>query len=44
MDTARSTDGKQYILITPLNLNPRLIESWVTVHRMADPERRRADA
>jgi hypothetical protein len=40
MDTARSSQGKQYILITPLSLNPRIIEPWVTVQQMADPERR----
>jgi hypothetical protein len=40
MDTARSSHGKQYILITPLGLNSRMIEPWVTVQQMAEPERR----
>lgn len=44
MDTARSSHGKQYILITPLGLDPRIIEPWVTVQQMADPERSRPAA
>lgn len=44
MDTARSSQGKQYILITPLGLNPRIIEPFVKVQQMADPERRQPQA
>jgi len=40
MDAAKSSHGKQYILITPLSINPRIIEPWVTIRKMADPERR----
>ena len=39
IDTANSSDGKQYILITPQNMNNIHVGPTVRVHRMSDPER-----
>ncbi|KAN0139913.1 P-loop containing nucleoside triphosphate hydrolase protein [Lactarius tabidus] len=39
IDTANSSDGKQYILITPQNMQNIHVGPTVRVHRMSDPER-----
>ncbi|KZV67077.1 P-loop containing nucleoside triphosphate hydrolase protein [Peniophora sp. CONT] len=39
IDTANSSDGKQYILITPQSMDNIHIGHTVRVHRMSDPER-----
>ncbi|KZT28345.1 P-loop containing nucleoside triphosphate hydrolase protein [Neolentinus lepideus HHB14362 ss-1] len=39
IDTANSSDGKQYILITPQDMNNVAVTNTVRVHRMSDPER-----
>ncbi|TFY75234.1 hypothetical protein EWM64_g8778 [Hericium alpestre] len=39
IDTANSSDGKQYILITPQNMQSIHVGTTVRVHRMNDPER-----
>ncbi|TFY72836.1 hypothetical protein EVG20_g177 [Dentipellis fragilis] len=39
IDTANSSDGKQYILITPQNMQSIHVGTTVRVHRMSDPER-----
>ncbi|KAG6869790.1 hypothetical protein C0992_001981 [Termitomyces sp. T32_za158] len=40
IDTANSSDKKQYILITPQDMGNVQIGSTVKVNRMTDPERR----
>ena len=39
IDTANASDRKQYILITPQDMNNVHIGATVRVHRMTDPER-----
>jgi len=39
IDTANQSDKKQYILITPQDMNNIHIGPTVRVHRMTDPER-----
>ncbi|KAI0061628.1 P-loop containing nucleoside triphosphate hydrolase protein [Artomyces pyxidatus] len=39
IDTANSSDGKQYVLITPQNMQNIHVGTTVRVHRMSDPER-----
>jgi len=39
IDTANSSDGKQYILITPQNMQNIAPSPTVRIHRMDDPER-----
>ena len=39
IDTANSSDGKQYVLITPQSMDNIHIGNTVRVHRMSDPER-----
>lgn len=39
IDTANASDRKQYILITPQDMNNVNITNTVRVHRMTDPER-----
>ncbi|KII86908.1 hypothetical protein PLICRDRAFT_164325 [Plicaturopsis crispa FD-325 SS-3] len=39
IDTANASDKKQYILITPQDMNNVQIGTTVRVHRMTDPER-----
>lgn len=39
IDTANQSDKKQYILITPQDMNNITIGPTVRVHRMTDPER-----
>lgn len=39
IDTANSSDGKQYVLITPQNMQSIHLGNTVRVHRMSDPER-----
>jgi structural maintenance of chromosomes protein 6 len=39
IDTANSSDGKQYILITPQNMQNIHVGPTVRVHLMPDPER-----
>ncbi|KAF9777990.1 P-loop containing nucleoside triphosphate hydrolase protein [Thelephora terrestris] len=39
IDTAKASDGKQYILITPQDMQNVSITDAVRVHRMIDPER-----
>ncbi|THH19093.1 hypothetical protein EW146_g2017 [Bondarzewia mesenterica] len=39
IDTANSSDGKQYVLITPQNMQSVHLGKTVRVHRMSDPER-----
>ncbi|KAI0317517.1 P-loop containing nucleoside triphosphate hydrolase protein [Amylostereum chailletii] len=39
IDTANSSDGKQYVLITPQNMQNIHVGATVRVHRMNDPER-----
>lgn len=39
IDTANSSDKKQYVLITPQDMNNVHIGTTVRVHRMTDPER-----
>jgi len=39
IDTAKASDGKQYILITPQDMQNVSITDAVRVHRMSDPER-----
>ncbi|KAF7795375.1 hypothetical protein EIP86_006532 [Pleurotus ostreatoroseus] len=39
IDTANASDRKQYILITPQDMNNVHITNTVRVHRMTDPER-----
>ncbi|KAI0269879.1 P-loop containing nucleoside triphosphate hydrolase protein [Gloeopeniophorella convolvens] len=39
IDTANSSDGKQYVLITPQNMQNIHVGPTVRVHRMSDPER-----
>ena len=39
IDTANASDGRQYILITPQDMNNIHIGTTVRVHRMRDPER-----
>ncbi|KAI0051110.1 P-loop containing nucleoside triphosphate hydrolase protein [Auriscalpium vulgare] len=39
IDTANSSDGKQYILITPQSMQNIHVGTTVRVHRMSDPER-----
>ena len=39
IDTANSSDGKQYILITPQDPSTIQHSPSVRVHRMSDPER-----
>ncbi|KAF8171934.1 P-loop containing nucleoside triphosphate hydrolase protein [Mycena galopus ATCC 62051] len=39
IDTANSSDKKQYVLITPQDMNNVVIGPTVRVHRMTDPER-----
>lgn len=40
IDCAKSTDNRQYILITPQDMAGIKIEEQVRVHRMDDPIRR----
>ncbi|EGN98430.1 hypothetical protein SERLA73DRAFT_55249 [Serpula lacrymans var. lacrymans S7.3] len=42
IDTANASDKKQYILITPQDMNNIHIGQTVRVHRMTDPERGQA--
>jgi len=37
--TAKASDGKQYILITPQDMGGTVLESHVRCHKMSDPER-----
>lgn len=39
IDTANQSDKKQYVLITPQDMNNVVIGPTVRVHRMTDPER-----
>jgi structural maintenance of chromosomes protein 6 len=39
IETANNSDKKQYILITPQDMNNVQIGKSVRVHRMPDPER-----
>ncbi|KAJ6621808.1 hypothetical protein B0H10DRAFT_2162890 [Mycena sp. CBHHK59/15] len=39
IDTANQSDKKQYVLITPQDMNNVVIGKTVRVHRMTDPER-----
>jgi hypothetical protein len=40
IDTARASDKKQYVLITPQDMsNVNIDPSLIKVHRMRDPER-----
>ena len=42
IETAAASDKKQYILITPQDMNNIQIGGSVRVHRMTDPERGQA--
>lgn len=39
IDTANTSDGKQYVLITPQDMSAVQLGPTVRVHRMGDPER-----
>lgn len=39
IDNARAAVGKQYIVISPLKMSNSVIEDWMTVLKMDDPER-----
>lgn len=39
IDTATTSDKKQYIFITPLEIGNVTVSQTVQIHKMSDPER-----